>query len=221
MSRRTISMTDALSDYVRSVTLREPPLLRELREETARLPQSNMQISPEQGQLMRLLTELHGTRRALEVGVFTGYSSLSVALAMPDDGRLTACDVNDEWTSVARRYWERAGVQDKIDLRLAPALQTLDALLAEGRAGHYDFAFIDADKSNYDGYYERCLALLRRGGLIAIDNVLWGGSVADPTDQDADTLAIRALNEKVGKDERVTLNLVPIGDGLMLVRKRG
>jgi predicted O-methyltransferase YrrM len=221
MSSRTISMTDALSEYVRSVTLREPLLLHELREETAKLPQSNMQISPEQGQLMRLLTELHGTRRALEVGVFTGYSSLSVALAMPDDGRITACDVSDEWTSVARRYWKRAGVQHKIDLRLAPALETLDALLAEGRAGHFDFAFIDADKSNYDGYYERCLELLRAGGLIAIDNVLWGGAVVDPTDQDADTRAIRALNEKIGKDERVTMNLIPIGDGLMLVRKRG
>lgn len=220
MSGRTTSMTEALSDYVRRVTLREPQLLCELREETAKLPRSNMQISPEQGQFISLLTELHDTRRALEVGVFTGYSSLSVALAMPDEGRLTACDISEEWTSIARRYWERAGVANKIDLRIAPALQTLDALLADGQGGHYDFAFIDADKSNYDGYYERCLALLRPGGLIAIDNVLWGGAVVDPAQQDADTRAIRALNEKIGTDDRVSMNLVPIGDGLMLARKR-
>src|SRR5688572_19003473 len=175
-----------------------------------------MQISPEQGQLMRLLVELSGARRAIEVGVFTGYSSLCVALAMPPDGRLIACDVSEEWTSIARCYWAKAGVAQKVELRLAPALETLDGLLAAGQAQCFDFCFIDADKDRYDDYYERCLSLSRSGGLIAIDNALWGGSVADQSRRDEDTEAIRALNAKVVRDERVSMSLVPIGDGLLL-----
>jgi caffeoyl-CoA O-methyltransferase len=179
-----------------------------------------MQISPEQGQFMALLVELTGVRRALEVGTFTGYSSLSVALAMPPEGRMIACDVSEEYTGIARRYWARAGVADKIDLRLAPALKTLDGLLADGRAGGFDLAFIDADKPSYLGYYERCLQLLRPGGLLLIDNVLWGGEVADPAVKDEDTVAIRALNDRVAGDDRVTLSMLPLGDGLTLARKR-
>ncbi len=201
--------------------MREPDVLRELREETARLPRAGMQISPEQGQFMRLLVELLGARRCLEIGVFTGYSALCVALAMPPDGRLIACDVSEEWTAIARRYWARAGVSDRIDLQLRPALDTLDELIAAGRAGQFDFAFIDADKGNYAAYYERALTLLRPGGLVAIDNALWSGRVADPGENDADTAAIRALVGKMRDDARVTCSLVPIGDGLMLGRKRG
>jgi caffeoyl-CoA O-methyltransferase len=221
MANRSLTITDALQDYMTRETLREPGLLAELRAETARMPMSNMQIGPEQGQFMSLLIELTGARRTLEIGTFTGYSALCVALALPADGRLTACDISEEYTAVARRYWARAGVADKIDLRLAPAVETLDALLAEGRAGSYDFAFIDADKSGYDAYYERSLALLRAGGLIVIDNVLWGGEVADPAKDDADTTAIRAINRKVRGDERVSMSLIPVGDGLLLARKRG
>lgn len=221
MSNRTIAMTDPLYDYLLANALRESALQRELREETARLPRAGMQIAPEQGQLMALLVELIGARRALEIGSFTGYSALCVALALPPDGRLVACDVSEEYTAIARRYWARAGVADRIDLRLAPALETLDALIAEGASGSFDFAFIDADKTNYDAYYERVLRLLRPGGLVAIDNVLWGGSVADPSAQDADTEALRALNAKLRDDARVTISLVPIGDGLMLARRRG
>jgi caffeoyl-CoA O-methyltransferase len=179
-----------------------------------------MQISPEQGQFMALLVELIGARRILEVGTFTGYSALAVALALPPDGRVITCDINEEMTAIARRYWAEAGVADKIDLRLAPAIDTLDELLAEGQAGQFDFAFIDADKTNYLAYYERTLELLRSGGLIAIDNVLWNGAVADPERQDDDTSAIRALNEAVHADDRVSLSLLPISDGLTLARKR-
>lgn len=221
MSSKTISLDDRLRDYLWQVTDREPALLRRLREETARHPRAGMQISPEQGQFMTVLVELMGARKTLEVGVFTGYSSLIVALALPPDGRITALDVSEEFTSMARRYWAEAGVADKIDLQLAPATETLDRLLAEGQAGTYDFAFIDADKTNYDAYYERCLKLLRPGGLIAIDNVLWNGDVADPRENDPDTVALRALNAKVHADERVTMSMVPIGDGLTLARKRG
>ncbi len=220
MSTRTLSMNDRIHEYLLSVTLRESDVMRRLREETAELPNSRMQISPEQGQMMALLVELLGAKHAIEVGVFTGYSALSVARALPADGRLIACDVSEEWTTVARRYWEEAGVAGKIDLRLAPALETLDALLAGGRAGSFDFAFIDADKQNYDGYYERCLTLLRPGGLLAVDNALWGGDVADESNQEDSTRAIRALNAKMAADERVTASLVPIGDGLHLARKR-
>ncbi len=220
MSLSTIPMTEALRGYLLETIVREPEVLARLREETARLPAGGMQISPEQGRLMAFLIELVGARRALEVGVFTGYSSLSVALALPDDGRLVACDVSEEWTNVARRYWKEAGVADKVELRLGPALQTLDALLAAGESGSFDFAFIDADKSGYDAYYERCLALLRRGGLLGVDNTLWGGLVADPSDQSQSTLAIRALNAKIARDSRVSASLIPIGDGLYLARKR-
>ena len=220
MSARTIALTDKVYDYLLANSLREPPLLARLREETAVMPAANMQIGPEQGQFMALLVELIGARRTLEVGTFTGYSALSVALALPADGRVVACDISEEFTAVARRYWAEAGVADKIDLRLGPAVETLDALIAEGLSGAFDFMFIDADKQGYDAYYERGLALLRPGGLIAIDNVLWNGAVADPARQDKETRAIRALNRKVQADERVGISLVPIGDGLMLARKR-
>jgi caffeoyl-CoA O-methyltransferase len=221
VSNRTLSITDQLYQYLVEKTLREPEVLGRLRTETAQLPMAGMQISPEQGQFMTLLAELIGVTNSLEIGVFTGYSSLCIALAMPADGRIVACDVNEEWTRVARRYWKEAGVADKIELRLGPALLTLDELIQKGQSGKYDFAFIDADKSNYDGYYERCLVLLRRGGVIAVDNALWGGSVADPAQTDSDTAAIRALNAKVQGDARVSMSLLPIGDGLLLARKRG
>ncbi|MEQ9606575.1 MAG: class I SAM-dependent methyltransferase, partial [Kiloniellaceae bacterium] len=220
MSRRSIEMTDALYAYLLENSLRETEILRRLREETAGLPGAGMQIAPEQGQFMALLAELIGARRCLEIGTFTGYSALAVALALPPEGRLIACDVNEETTAVARRYWQEAGVAGKIDLRIAPALETLDALLAEGAAGRFDFAFIDADKSNYEAYYERCLELLRDGGLIAVDNVLWGGAVTNPAPGDSDTRAIRALNAKIASDQRVSCSMLPLGDGLTLIRKR-
>ena len=220
MANRTTALTDRLYDYLIDVSVREPPLLRELREETSALPMAMMQIGPEQGQFMRLLVELIGARRAVEVGTFTGYSALCVAEAMGPQGRLVACDVSEEYTAIARRYWARAGVADRIDLRLGPAVATLDRLLADGAAGTIDFVFIDANKPDYDAYYERALKLLRPGGLIAVDNVLWGGAVADPAADDEDTRAIRALNAKLAKDERVSLSLVPIGDGVTLARKR-
>jgi predicted O-methyltransferase YrrM len=207
-------------EYMRRVTLREPEVLRRLREETASNPQVNMQISPEQGQFMGLLMRLIGARRTLEVGVFTGYSSLSVALALPDDGRMIACDVSEEWTSVARRYWREAGVEHKIDLRLRPAVETLDGLIASGEAGRFDFAFIDADKGNYANYFERAMVLVRPGGLIAVDNVLWSGRVLDPADNDEDTRAIRAFNENLHTDDRVWLSMLPVRDGLTLACKK-
>jgi len=220
MSKQTIGLDNQLYNYLLSTSLREPEILQKLRHETASLPQSTMQISPEQGQFMGLLVQLIGANKTLEVGVFTGYSSLSVALALPDDGKIIAADVSEEFTAVARRYWQKAGVAHKIDLRLAPALETLDNLLASGQAETFDFAFIDADKENYDGYYERSLQLIRPGGLIAIDNVLWSGRVADPHIQDENTQIIRNLNKKLHQDERVTLSLLPIGDGLTLALKR-
>lgn len=220
MARRTLTLTDKLWDYLLSVSLREPDPLRRLRAATAKRPLAGMQIGPEQGQFMALLVRLVGARRCLEIGTFTGYSALVVALALPPEGRLIACDVNPDTTALARHYWAEAGVEDKIELRLAPALVTLDALLAEGREGSFDFAFIDADKTNYDGYYERALRLVRPGGLILIDNVLWGGAVADRRSKDPDTVALRALNEKLHGDERVDLSLLPLGDGVTLLRKR-
>ena len=220
MSRQSLTLSDALYDYLLEVSLREPPLLARLREETAALPRSGMQISPEQGQFMALLAELVGARRVLEVGTFTGYSALVVALALPADGRIITCDVDEDMTAIARRYWAEAGVADKIDLRLGPAVDTLDALLADGGADTFDFAFVDADKENYDAYYERALALLRQGGLMVIDNVLWSGAVADPEQQDADTSALRALNAKLHGDQRVSLSLLPVSDGITLARKR-
>lgn len=220
MSKKTLDLNNQLYDYLLSASLREPEVLRQLRQETALHPQAGMQISPEQGQFMALLVQLLGATKTLEVGVFTGYSSLCVALAIPSTGKIVACDLNEEYTSIARRYWQTAGVADKIDLRLAPALETLDRLLADGQAETFDFAFIDADKVNYEGYYERSLQLVRTGGLIAIDNVLWAGRVADPEDRDNNTLAIRTFNEKLHHDERVSLSLVPIADGLTLALKR-
>ena len=220
VTRRTTNLSEELYAYLLDVSLREPSVLRRLRKDTASLEMANMQIGPDQGQFMALLVELIGARNVLEVGTFTGYSALAVALALPDDGRLVACDVSEEWTAIARRYWEEAGVAHKIDLRLAPALETLDGLLLEGRAGTFDFAFIDADKEGYDAYYERALELVRTGGLIALDNTLWEGKVVDPATTDVDTEAIRAINTKLVDDERVTLSLVPVGDGLTLARKR-
>ncbi len=220
MSNRTTQMTDALYGHFIETTLRESVLLRRLREETAQISGSGMQIAPEQGQFMALLVRLIGARRAIEIGTYTGYSSLCVALAMPADGHLTACDVSEEWTTVARRYWGQAGVADRIDLRLAPAAKTIRTLLDDGGAETYDFAFIDADKENYVDYYEGCLKLLRPGGLIAIDNMLWHGAVADPARDDDDTVAIRDLTRRMKDDSRVDTSLVPIGDGVMLARKR-
>ncbi len=220
MSNRTITLTDELYDYLLDVSLREHDLLRQLREETASHPHAVMQISPEQGQFMALLARLIGARRTLEIGVFTGYSSLAVALVLPPGGRIVACDINDEYTSVARRYWREAGVAHKIDLRLGPAMETLDALIEDGRQATFDMAFIDADKTEYDAYYEHALTLIRQGGLIAIDNVLWSGTVADPGDSDPEVMALRELNIKLRDDERVHLSMLPLGDGLTLAMKR-
>jgi len=220
VSNRTIAMTEPLYEYLLDASLRESDLLRRLREETVRQKYSGMQIAPEQGQFMALLAKLTGARRAIEIGTYTGYSSLCVALAMPPDGRLVACDTSEEWTAVARRYWSEAGVADRIELRLAPALDTLDALLAGGQEGRFDLAFIDADKQNYSAYYERCLTLLRPGGLVMLDNMLWDGAVADPARDDASTEAIRDATRRIKADARVDISLVPIGDGVMLARKR-
>jgi predicted O-methyltransferase YrrM len=220
MTKRSIGLSAKLHDYVLSVSLREPEILRQLREETATLPMAGMQVAPDQGQFMALLVRLTGAKTYLEVGTFTGYSALAVALALPPDGRVLACDINPETTAVGQRYWTTAGVAAKIELRLAPALETLDKLLAQGQAGRFDLAFIDADKENYDGYYERALRLVRPGGLILLDNVLWSGAVADPKKTDVDTLALRALNQKLQSDERIDLSLLPLADGLTLARKR-
>jgi predicted O-methyltransferase YrrM len=220
MSDKLLPFDERLYDYILRNSLREPPILRRLREETARLPKAIMQITPDQGQFMALLVRLIGARRILEVGTFTGYSSLWMTLAMPEEGRLTACDISEEWTAVARRYWAEAGVADRIDLRLGPAAQTLSGLIDAGEAGAFDLAFLDADKTNYDTYYERALQLVRTGGLILIDNALRHGQVADPQDRDPDTAAVRALNGKLLGDERVDLSLIPLADGLTLARKR-
>lgn len=220
MSNRTIAIDDDLHAYMLSVSLRETDLMRRLREETAALPQRSMQIAPEQGQFMALLVQMIGARKCLEIGVFTGYSALWVARVLPDDGRLIACDTSEQWTAIARRYWEEAGVADRIRLHLAPALDTLDGLIDAGETGSFDFAFIDADKGHYRDYYERSLQLLRPGGLIVIDNTLWSGDVADPQKQDADTVAIRRLNEFIHRDTRVEMSLLPVADGLTLVLKK-
>ncbi len=219
MSSRTLNLDNTLYNYLLTHSLREHPVQTALRAATAKDVRGNMQISPEQGQLMALLIRVMGARNTIEIGVFTGYSALAVALALPEDGRILACDVSEEYAYIARSYWQDAGVADKIDLHLAPALETLDARLASGAAGQYDFAFIDADKTSYDAYYERCLQLLRPGGLIAIDNVLWGGSVAVVAEDD-DTAALQALNRKLHRDQRIDLSMLPVGDGLTLVRKR-
>ncbi len=220
MSFQHIHVDDALLAYIRSVAAPEPDYLARLREETARDPLARMQITVEQGLFLGMLVRLMGVRRALEVGVFTGYSSISVARALPGDGELIACDVSEHWTAIARRYWKEAGVEGKIRLHLRPAVETLDELLAQGHAGSFDFAFIDADKVNYGAYYERALQLLRPGGLIAVDNVLWHARVIDPNVNDEDTVAIRAFNRAMRDDDRVDQMLLPIGDGLTLARKR-
>ena len=219
MSTSPLPLSGDLYAYYRSIAQREPELLARLREETARLPNAGMQVAPEQGQFLRFLAELTGTRRALEIGVFTGYSSLCVALALPADGRLTACDVSEEWTATARRYWREAGVDGKIDLRIGPGRETLRELETK-EAGTYDLAFIDADKEGYDAYYESALILVRPGGLIALDNVLRGGRAADPAETAPDVTVMRALNAKIAHDERVAHAVVPFGDGLTLARKR-
>ncbi|HEV2665943.1 MAG TPA: class I SAM-dependent methyltransferase [Blastocatellia bacterium] len=221
MANSFLGLDERIDDYVMNNSLREPDVLRRLREETiASNPHAEMAVSPIQGQFMMLLVKLIGAVKTLEVGVFTGYSSLCTAMALPPNGLVVACDVSEEWTSVARRYWAEAGVADKITLRLGPAVETLDALLRDGQAGTFDFAFIDADKPNYDNYYERALKLMRRGGLIMFDNMLWSGRVADPGVQDADTVALRALNEKLHHDERVFVSLLPLRDGVSLAIKQ-
>lgn len=219
MSNRSLNLDDTLYRYLLDHSLREHPAQAGLRAATRNHPRAGMQIAPEQGQFMALLVQLLGARQTIEVGVFTGYSALSVALALPEDGRILACDINDDYPSIGQPYWEAAGVAHKIDLHIAQAADTLDARLADGEAGQYDFAFIDADKTGYDDYFERCLSLLRPGGLIAIDNVLWGGAVAHPS-TDPDTLALQALNRKLHHDPRVDVSLLPLGDGLTLARKR-
>jgi predicted O-methyltransferase YrrM len=220
MSRESINLSGALQDYVRSFGMREDADLAALREETANHPWAGMQIAPEQGQLMALLVRILGARKTLEVGVFTGYSAMVVAKAMGPNGKVVALDVSEEFTAIARRHWAKAGVADRIDLRLQPANESLKLLVAAGESSTFDFAFIDADKANYDAYYEYALTLVRRGGLIAVDNVLWQGKVVDSTDQDVDTVAIRAINQKIHADSRVDACMIPIGDGLTLALKR-
>jgi O-methyltransferase len=220
MSNRTIYLNDALYEYLLGVSLREPGVLRDLREETRPMPEADCQISPEQGQFMALLLRVMGAKRVLEVGTFTGYSALAMALALPEDGKVVTCDRSETWTAIARRYWHKAGVEDRIDLRLGDANGSLEQLKEEGEAGRFDFAFIDADKTNDGSYFEKCLGLVRTGGLIAIDNTLWSGRVADKAQTDADTKAIRAFNTERSKDNRIDLSLVPIADGLTICRKR-
>jgi len=220
VSLRSIGLDEKLYEYLLDISLREPDVLRRLREETARCENASMQIAPEQGQFMALVVKLIGAERTLEIGTFTGYSALAVALALPPHGRVTACEVSEEYAAVARRWWAEGGVADRIEIRVAPAIRTLDRLIEDGLAGRFDFAFIDADKQGYLEYWERCLRLVHRGGLIAVDNVLWDGRVVDPDEVEESTRAIRAFNARVRDDERVDLSLVPIGDGLTLARVR-
>lgn len=220
MPSKYISLDQGLYDYVLNSSLRESSVLTALRAETATLPLAVMQIAPEQGQFMAMLIKLLGARRAIEVGVYTGYSALAVADALPDDGLLIACDINADTAAIAQRYWQQAGVAHKVDLRLAPAAETLQALLDEGQAGSFDFAFIDADKTGYRDYYELCLALLRPGGLVVVDNVLWGGAVLNTQADDDDTRAIQRFNAQLRDDRRVDLSMLPVADGLSLIRKR-
>ncbi len=216
MDKKYIGLTDSLYEYLQDVSVREPDIFRRLREETAREPLAMMQISPDQGQFMALLARLMNARHYLEIGVFTGYSALSLALALPPEGKITACDISPEWTSIARRYWQEAGIEEKIDLRLGPAADTLASLLENGAEATYDLAFIDADKENYQVYFEYCLKLVRAGGLILIDNVLWGGQVINEAFQDESTVAIREFNRRLKDDNRVNISLLPVGDGLTL-----
>ena len=220
MSNRTIAITESIYQYLCDHSLREDPILKDLRDHTYDMEERAMQIAPEQGQFMQMLVKLIGAKNTIEVGVFTGYSSLAIALALPEDGRIVACDVNPQYTSVAEKFWVSAGVRRKIDLRIGPAKDTLLGLINGGFTGTFDFAFIDADKINYDHYYELCLQLIRPGGLITVDNVLWGGAVSDDAINDVDTNAIRALNDKLHQDKRIDLSLVPVGDGLTLAMKR-
>ena len=220
MSNQSIGLNEEIYRYLLEHSLREPELLAELRQETAQLPQANMQIAPEQGQFMAMLARIIGARRYLEVGTFTGYSAMAVTLAMAQQGETTCLDISEEWTTIAQRYWIRAGLADRIHLHLRPADETLDSLIRDGWSGDYDMAFIDADKTGYVDYYEACFTLVRPGGLILIDNTLWNGKVADDSEQDEDTLAIRGFNRHLHGDERVDLSLVPIGDGLTIARKR-
>ena len=220
MSNRTLKLDDRTYEYLLAHSLREAPALASLRAETASHPKVNMQIAPEQGQFMQMLVRLIEARRAIEVGVFTGYSSLAVVLAMPPDGQLLALDVSEEYTAIARRHWQAAGVADRIELVIAPAKDTLDARIAAGEADRYDFAFIDADKTGYLAYYERLMKLVRPGGLIVVDNTLWGGEVANSRNRDADTVALREFNDVLHKDPRIELALLPVGDGLTLARRR-
>lgn len=220
MATRSLTITDTLHDYLIRTTVSLTDAQKRLREETAKLPNAGMQISPEQGQFMGFLVKALGVKKCLEVGVFTGYSSLAVALALPEDGHIVACDISEEFTNVARRYWADAGVTDRITLHIGPAAETLERLLAEGGADSFDFAFIDADKPGYDTYYEASLKLVRPGGVIAIDNTLWAGKVADESVNDEDTKRIRALNEKIASDPRVDTCLLPVGDGVTLARRK-
>ena len=216
MSTGILNLTKDLRGYLWEKGMQEHPVLAELREETAQIPESVMQICPEQGALMANLIRLMSAKKTIEIGTFTGYSALAVALALPDDGKIVACDISEEWTSVGKKKWEQAGVDDKIDLRIAPALATLEDLMTEGHEGTFDFAFIDADKANYLDYYKMCLKLVRKGGVIAIDNVLWSGAVIQNDINDVDTVAIRELNDYLVQDERVALSMVPVGDGLTI-----
>ena len=215
---RPTPMTDRLYDYVLSVSVREPAAFRELREETGRLPEGEWQIAPEQGPFLAVLVQLMGAKTCLEVGTFTGYSAAWIASVLPPGGKVVCCEINETFAAVARKHWANAGVGDRIELKMGPALATLDAMA--DRAGTFDYAFIDADKANYDAYFERCLKLVRVGGLIAIDNTLWDGKVADPSVTDADTVGIRDLNAKLFADERVSLSFLPFADGLTLCVKR-
>lgn len=220
MTVNMLKMTPELHTYMLNVSLREDEILQQLKEHTLNMPNSGMLLAPEQGQFLSFLLKLMNAKRTLEVGVFTGYSTLWTALALPADGQIVACDVNADWTAIGRKHWEAAGVSHKIDLRLAPATETLTTLLESGQAGRFDFAFIDADKTNYSRYYSLCMQLLRPGGLIAFDNVLWDGNIINPAQVDADTISLREINQMVHADPAVDVSLVPIGDGLLLARKR-
>ena len=219
MSSDTIELNQSLRDYLINVSVKEPSVLKDLREETLKLDEFQMQISPEQGSFLSFLVKLINAKNTLDIGVFTGYSSLVVALQLPQNGYVTACDTNEEWTEIAQKYWKIAKVEDNIDLHIAPAVETLEKLISNGNEGLYDFSFIDADKINYQHYFEQSLVLVRKGGVIAIDNVLWGGRVLDNSDTEPATRAIREFNSKLYKDDRVAISMIPIGDGLTLAQK--